>query len=140
MSLDLTSLKKAVSSLQKAMKVASSPESVRRLGDDEREVVKAGVIRNFEFTFELCWKFMRRWITANLGAARIDGITRRELFRLAVENRLISDFARWDEYYEARNLTSHTYDSDTADEIFRLAQEFSVDAKSLLTALEERND
>ena len=90
MALDLSSLKKAVVSIEKALNVAT-PEKLAAMTDDLREVIKAGIIQNFEFTYELCWKFMKRWLEMNISPTTADGVTRRELFRLAAENLLIDD-------------------------------------------------
>ena len=139
MALDLSSFKKAVASLDRALKVASSDKFDDR-SEDEQEVIKAGVIQNFEFTYELCWKFMKRWLEQNMGATYVDGITRRELFRLSVESNLITDVDQWMEYHNARNETSHTYDRDAADEIFQVAKTFVSDARMLMEAIEEKND
>ncbi len=139
MALDLGSLKKAVMSLERALNVAAS-EKMSILSDDEMEVIKAGVIQNFEFTYELCWKFMKRWLETNMGAAYVDGVTRRELFRLSAESLLIADVDQWMEYHDARDETSHTYDQDAADEIFQVAQTFFPDARRLFDALEQKND
>jgi len=139
MALDLTSLSKGVASLENAIQVATS-EKTANLDENEQEVIKAGVIQNFEFTYELCWKFIKRWLEANIGATQVQGVSRRELFRLAAESRLIADVDDWMEYHDARNETSHTYDANKADEIFQVAQHFYHDGKSLLEALELRND
>ncbi|OIP92240.1 MAG: nucleotidyltransferase [Syntrophobacterales bacterium CG03_land_8_20_14_0_80_58_14] len=139
MPLDLNSLRKGILSLEKALEVAAA-EKISVYDKATQEVIKAGVIQNFEFTYELCWKFMKRWLGNNLGSTYVDGITRRELFRLGAENRLITDVNGWMEYHEARNETAHTYDSEKADEIFRIARSFYADAKRLLEALETRND
>lgn len=135
MPLDLSSLKKAVDSLDRAIKVAGGSNNF-----DQVEVIRAGVIQNFEFTYELCWKFMKRWLELNAGAAAADGSTRKELFRLAAESRLITGVENWFKYHAARNETAHTYDPAKAAEIFALAAPFAIDARSLLKALEERND
>ncbi|MCD6197533.1 MAG: nucleotidyltransferase substrate binding protein [Deltaproteobacteria bacterium] len=139
MALDLSSLKKAIASLKNALNVAI-PASLEAMPEDQQEVIKAGVIQNFEFTYELCWKFMKRWLKVNIGTAYVEGVTRRELFRLSVENKLIKDVDQWMEYHDARNETSHTYDQDTADDIFQVAQTFFSDALELLQILEEKND
>jgi len=139
MALDLSSLKKAIASLKNALNVAI-PASLEAMPEDQQEVIKAGVIQNFEFTYELCWKFMKRWLEVNIGTAYVEGVTRRELFRLSVENKLIKDVDQWMEYHDARNETSHTYDQDTADDIFQVAQTFFSDAFELLQVLKEKND
>ncbi len=139
MALDLTSLQKAVSSLERAIKVAEV--MIKGVVDtDQEEVIRAGVIQNFEFTYELCWKFMKRWLELNVGGATLDGATRKELFRMAAESQLISDVDDWMEYHEARNETSHTYDNDKADDVYKISLKFSDDAKQLLAILEKKND
>lgn len=140
MSLNLNSLKKAVSSLERAIKVASSNKIKGKVNTDEEEVIRAGVIQNFEFTYELCWKFMKRWLEINISSAVVDGVSRKELFRMAAESRLISDVEAWFEYNKSRNETAHTYDWKTAEDVYDAAIRFAVDARSFLKVLEERND
>ena len=139
MNLDLSSLRKAIESLEKTLKVAENKELAAGLDDDAKDAIRAGGIQNFEFTYELCWKFMRRWLGINVGSTYVDGVTRRELFRLSAENRLISDVEQWMEYHDARNETAHTYNEDTADDVFETSRIFLADAKKLLEALKERN-
>jgi hypothetical protein len=83
---------------------------------------------------------MKRWLEMNLTPGLAEGITRKQLFRFAIENRLIDNFNVWNRYHELRNKTSHTYDSAVADEIFKSAGDFLQDAKAFLKALEVRND
>lgn len=138
--LDLASLKKAVNSLKTALNVACSDEQMHKMSKDAQNTIKAGVIQNFEFTYELCWKFMKRWLGNNLGSAYVDGVNRRELFRLGVEHHLISDIDNWMEYHDKRNETAHTYDEATAEEVFESAIKFLKDAEELLLNIEKRND
>ena len=140
MKLDLSSLRKAVESLEKTLRVADDEAFMSRLSEDQKEAVRAGVIQNFEFTYELCWKFMRRWLEGNLGSVYVEGVARRQLFRLSAEHRLLSDVDRWMEYHDARNETAHTYDEGTAEDVFETAHQFLADAQELLKALEARND
>jgi nucleotidyltransferase substrate binding protein (TIGR01987 family) len=140
MNLDLSSFEKAVGSLQMTLAVADDRDFMSGLSDSQKNVIRARVIQNFEFTYELCWKFMRRWLDANLGSTYVEGVTRRQLFRLSAENKLIGDVDKWMEYHEARNETAHTYDENTAEEVFKTAREFIADAERLLKALEDRND
>lgn len=110
------------------------------MSSDQQEVIKAGVIQNFEFTYELCWKFMKRWLETNLSPMIADGVTRRELFRLAAESRLIEDVQQWMRYHDARNQTAHIYDPQIAQDVYGTARGFAKDARKLLQALEARND
>lgn len=138
MALDLTSLRKGIASLEAALQVAGV-EKISKFSEAEKKVIKAGVIQNFEFMYELCWKYMRRWIEVNIGRFYGEGVPRRELFRIARENHLISDVNTWMGYHQARNDTSHTYDSAKADEIFEIAGKFLIDAKEFISELEKRN-
>ena len=137
--LDLGGLRKAVESLERATKVASF-RIKDKVNTDEQEVIRAGVIQNFEFTYELCWKFMKRWLEININSVTVDGITRKELFRLAGEHQIIADVEAWFGYNKLRNETLHTYDNDTADDVYKMAVCFVADARALLTALELKND
>jgi len=140
MELDLSSLRKAVESLEKTVRVADDDAFMSRLEEDQKQAVKAGVIQNFEFTYELCWKFMKRWLEMNLGSVYVAGVSRRQLFRLSAEHQLLSDVDRWMEYHDARNETAHTYDESTAEDVFDTAHKFLADSQKLLQALEARND
>mgnify|MGYP005858343087 CR=1 FL=1 len=76
----------------------------------------------------------------NLTPGMMEGIARKQLFRYALENCLITDFEAWVKYHELRNKTSYTYDSNIADEIFDKSEDFFKDVKAFLNALEVRND
>lgn len=139
MSLNLNSLQKAVGSLERAVKVAST-KIKGKVNTDEEEVIRAGVIQNFEFTYELCWKFMKRWLEINTSAVAVDGVSRKELFRMAAESQLIKNVETWFEYNRLRNETTHTDEGKTADDVYAAAVRFAVDARSFLKALEAKND
>lgn len=139
MSLDLTSLRRAIHSLEKIIRVYEFTLLNDATNVDLIEGLKAGVVQNFEFTYELSWKFMKRWLEVNVGPTVADGVARRELYRYAAENLLITDVEKWMEYNQARNITSHTYDEEKANRVVDKALEFKSDAIALYQALEERN-
>jgi nucleotidyltransferase substrate binding protein (TIGR01987 family) len=136
----LDSLQKAVSALAAVLAKSDDVEFMNGLDDVARNAIKAGVIQYFEFTYELCWKFIKRWLETNISAGVADGVTRRELFRLAAENRLLDNVDQWMRYHEARNLTSHIYQPEIAERVYNTAHDFARDAAHLLAALEARND
>ena len=139
MKLDLSSLKKAVVTFEKTLSIASS-EKMHALDKAVCDAVRAGAIQNFEFTYELCWKFMQRWLKENQIHDADLPRTRKELFRIAARNGLIRDPLPWFEYAEARNLISHTYSETIADTVFQAAVKFIADAQYCLRKLEEKND
>lgn len=139
MTLDLTSLEKAIDSLRRSI------DTSRRLPEttdpDLRETVQAGVIQHFEVAYELCWKFMQRWLRENAVAEEADfPRTRKELFRMAARSGLIVDPLPWFDFSDSRNRTSHTYDSGNALAAFGMATAFLPYARELFAALAARND
>lgn len=139
MALDLSSLQKAVVSLDNAVGLAK--KTIHGPVDTVlEEVIRAGVIQNFEFTYELCWRFMKRWLEINLGDPTIDGLPRKELFRIAAESQLITDVEAWFVFNRARNKTSHIYNKEIAIEVYEVVVPFLLKAQELLQNLEKKND
>ncbi len=137
MTLDLTSLRRAVSSLKTALAVI---EAQKDASEDLYKTLRSGVIKNFEFTYELSWKFIQRWIRENQSPAEVEDLrTRKDLFRRAAKYGLIQNPLRWFEYADARNETSHTYKEETAIQVLKQAQKFLPDVGYLLEQLEQRN-
>jgi hypothetical protein len=91
MPLELGSLRKAVAALSGVLEKCDDEALMGRLDEVTRNAVKSGAIQHFEFTYELCWKFIKRWLETNISPSAADGVARRELFRLAAENRLVLD-------------------------------------------------
>ena len=105
------------------------------------DAIRAGAIQHFEFTYELCWKFMQRWISVNVGHNEAEHYrTRKDLFRLAARRGLIADPLPWFDYGDARNVTSHTYAEEKARLVYDTALRFVTDARDFLARLEGLND
>ena len=140
MPLELISLRNALKALTDLLTVSENDARMGQLSDIERNGIRSGAIKNFEVTYELCWKLMARWLNTYVGPEVADGVSRRQLFRLAAENRLIPDVDLWMRHHEARNVTAHIYDEEKAMMVYRTTRDFAHDARLLLQALEERND
>ena len=140
MPLNLGSLHDATASLAQAVLLSQDAALFNSLDETLKSVFTTGVIKHFEFTYELCWKFIERWLEVNVSPSVADGVTRRELFRLGAEYRLIDNVERWMDYHLARNEATHTYRKATADSVYAIVPDFLSDAQLLLTALEVRND
>ncbi|MBN2689305.1 MAG: nucleotidyltransferase substrate binding protein [Gammaproteobacteria bacterium] len=140
MQLNLTNLNKTIIALDRALATANLYSETNNSNRDLQETLRAGVIQNFEISYEQCWKMIQRWISLNV--SKEDATyprTRKELFRLAAKYGLIDDPKPWFQYGDARNLTSHTYDEDTADEVYAVAHNFLLSAKNLFNKLEKLN-
>jgi len=133
--LDITHLKNAIVALQSCI---NDYNEYAAKGNSLRESLRSGVIQNFEVAYELSWKFMRRWLAFNIGNSVVDGIPRFELFKLAVENGLISNSEIWFDFHDARNKTSHEYGEQAAEVVFEYALKFLPCVKEFLEALEKK--
>jgi nucleotidyltransferase substrate binding protein (TIGR01987 family) len=78
---------------------------------------------------------MKRYLKAFAG---IEEHQIKEIFRESAKIKLIKNPENWFEYHKARNLTSHTYNEETAEETFKYAQQFIHDAKYFLSSLKEQ--
>ena len=118
MGLNYSSLQKAIVALEKGITIYQKKKEQYVL-EDEMEIIKSGIIQNFEICYEISWKLMKKWLEENIGRTEVDGISRKELFRIASQNKLIDDIEKWFVFHEARNMTSHDYDGIRAEEVFR---------------------
>lgn len=82
---------------------------------------KQGVVQAFEFTHELSWKMIKDFFESQ-GNSEIYGSM--DATRQAFKFGLIHDGDVWMQMIKSRNITSHTYDEKTVDEI--VEQVFSV--------------
>lgn len=137
-SLDLTSLRAAVLALGNALDVTASPEF--KLADPRwRDTLVAGVVQHFEFTFELCWKTLKRQLEQELPSpTMLESMHYRDLIRLGHERGLIVNVLDWFDFRELRNITSHTYAREKAAEVAAGAVKLLAEAKILLAATEVR--
>ena len=74
------------------------------------------MIKAFEYTFELSWKMLQDYLQF-LGFTEFIGP--RPVIEQAFALGLINDGHEWLSMLKSRNLTSHTYNSQTADEILK---------------------
>ena len=119
----LTPLEKAIASLRLA------------LAQEKNEFIRDAVIHRFEYTYELCWKMLRRQLIADIGAESVNELSRKDLFRIAAEHGYISDPLSWFGYHKARNESSHTYNEKIAEEVYCAAEDFLPSAETLYSKL-----
>lgn len=81
---------------------------------DLSELENQGLIKAFEYTFELAWNTLKDFLEYQ-GQTEIFGS--REAIRMAFKLNLIEDGGSWMDMLKSRNKTSHTYNEDTAQEI-----------------------
>jgi nucleotidyltransferase substrate binding protein (TIGR01987 family) len=135
MVLDLSGLQRALGSLDEAvLYFANIPEGINP------DIVRDSVIQRFEYTYELSWKFLQRWIKINTSPEDADPRTKKDLFRLAAKKHMIADPSERFEFAEARNSVAHTYNESSAQYVYEVALKFLPVAKKLYEKLEQHND
>jgi nucleotidyltransferase substrate binding protein (TIGR01987 family) len=138
MALNLDSLQKSINILKSSLNVVE--KHMDSNDHDLTETIRSGVIQNFEVAYEQCWKIIQRWIKENRTPEGTNPRTRKELFRMAAKYGLIEDPLPWFDYGSARNLSSHTYNKDTAISVYETAIMFYKDAEYLFKQIEIMND
>ena len=79
---------------------------------DLSELEQQGLIQGFGFTHELAWNVLKDYLE-NTGISGIIGS--KGATREAFKNGLIVDGESWMEMIKSRNLSSHTYNQETAE-------------------------
>ncbi|AKL93668.1 nucleotidyltransferase substrate binding protein [Clostridium aceticum] len=109
--------KKALKQLEEAVELMEKRELTN--------LEKQGVIQAFEYTHELAWKTLKDFLE-NRGNTNIYGS--RDATKEAFALGLIENGEAWMQMIKSRNITSHTYDEGTADEIIALIKNSYFDA------------
>lgn len=109
--------KKALSQLSEAVDLMSQ----RNLSNLEKQ----GVVQAFEFTHELSWNLMKDFLVES-GNTGLYGS--RDATRQAFKYGLILEGEIWMDMIKSRNLTSHTYDEGTVDQIIELVSRKYIQA------------
>lgn len=128
MKLSFLALEKALVRLKEAI------EQTKK--DSKDELLRDGCIQRFEYTFELAWKLLKRKLEERIGPLeKVDTYSKKDLFRVGGEHGLISNVLAWFDYLEKRNLTTHTYQQEYAEQVFSIIESFSKDVENLLYKL-----
>lgn len=136
--LNPSSFEQAISQLEKSYDYLHS--SLSQADPELREQFRAATVQAFEYTYELAVKMIRRQlgqIVAN--PAELREIAFLDLMRTAAEAGLIREAPPFRIYREMRNITSHTYDADRAEEVVQVIDDFLHDVRFLLEELRKRN-
>lgn len=100
-------------------------------------IVRDSLILRFEFTYSITLKTLRKYFIER--AFIVDDVNKlsfNEMVRTAMQlNLLKSDLAKWTEFREMRNLTSHTYDENVALKVSGIVPDFYEEITYLLKEL-----
>jgi len=135
--LDLSTLKKAISQLEKSYSFCHSD-----LSQDIELFMqfRAATIQAFEYTFELCIKMLRRQleIMADI-PQQIDELGYKDLIRTGCEKDLLENPLAWFNFRENRNITAHTYNEEKAELVYSIIPNFIARSHYLLSKLMAQN-
>ncbi|MFK7899662.1 MAG: nucleotidyltransferase substrate binding protein, partial [Cyclobacteriaceae bacterium] len=84
------------------------------------ELEEQGLIQAFEYTHELAWKTLKRFLEEKGITTIYDS---RDTTREAFQKGLLEDGELWMEMIVSRNKSTHTYNQDTATELNELITE-----------------
>lgn len=83
--------------------------------DRNDELSRAGIVHGFEFTFELFWKFLQRYLE-QFEVLEEHGPS--SVIKKAFEYGYLKDGQKYMDMLRDRNLITHTYNEETAKEIY----------------------
>lgn len=115
--ISLVEYAKALVALEKALK---EPKS---------DIVRDASIQRFEFCVELAWKSAKKVMGTASSAPKT-------VVREMAQNSLIDDADFWLEAIDQRNLSSHTYKEQLAEQVYSFARKFLPIAQDLLRKLQ----
>ncbi len=111
---------KAFFKLEEAVKKINEEYQIKEDGTIDEDdflddIIKEGLIQRFEYTHELAWNVMKDFLE-NAGNNNIFGS--KDATKEAFAAGIITNGDVWMDMIKSRNKTSHTYNEETADDIF----------------------
>lgn len=103
-----SNFKKALNQLEGAVELSQQ----RKLTSLEKQ----GVTHAFEFTHELAWNVLKDFLV-DQGEQHIKGS--KDAIRAAFKVSLITEGEQWMAMIQSRNISSHTYDEETAESLVK---------------------
>ena len=132
MNIDISPLGRAIDRLREAMEVYGQ--------DTTQSIIRDGLVQRFEFTYEICHKLLRRYLSENPGPPeRINSMNFADMIRISNENALLlGDWPKWKMYRDMRARTSHSYNEAVALDVVDGIPAFLEEACYLRDRLHER--
>ena len=97
---------------------------------DKNDFIRDSVIQRFEFSVELAWKTTKKVMGTSTSAPK-------DVVREMAQGGYIKDVNRWLQAIDMRNLSSHTYKEDLAEQVYNFSCEFLPELKALLKRVEQ---
>jgi len=110
-------------------------KEILELKSDNKMVQRDASIQRFEFTIEAFWKFLRRLIEFS-GEKEV--LFPKQIMQKAFSYHLINDEKLWISMLKDRNMTSHIYDEDQINEIFKRIKKYYPEMQKTYDLLKEK--
>jgi nucleotidyltransferase substrate binding protein (TIGR01987 family) len=132
MTLDITSLPKAVLSLSEGL--------ARTQQDTQDDQLRDGLLHRFKATCELSHKLLKRYLESiSPNPAQYDAMPFQDIIRSGNEaGLLLGDWPAWRQFRDKRSKTSHTYDEAIALQVASIIPAFLAEAQYFLHQLQKR--
>jgi nucleotidyltransferase substrate binding protein (TIGR01987 family) len=128
--IDYSPLGKAIGRLKEGL------DALQR--EPENSLYRDAVIQRFEYTYGLCASMLERFLMHAASVEPDKKMTFPTLIRTASDLGVLrSGWDVWYHYREARNLTSHVYNEETARRVVDKIPSFFQEAEYLYSALEK---
>ncbi len=128
-----TRWKQRFANFNKAFKQLERFSEVQELNEMEQQ----GLIKAFEYTYELSWKTLQDLLKDK---GYIDIVGPRPVIEQSFRDGYISNGNGWMRMHKSRNLTSHTYDEQTAEEVIEsIREEYFFLLRDLISRLEKEH-
>lgn len=101
------------------------------LAAPKTDLNRDATIQRFEFTVELAWKVCKKLMGTKSTAPK-------EVIREMAQNSYVEDIQLWLLAIDKRNLSSHTYREEIAEEVYAFAKSFALEARKLARVLEDK--
>jgi nucleotidyltransferase substrate binding protein (TIGR01987 family) len=99
----------------------------------KNDIVRDSTIQRFEFTVELSWKALQRWLKSS---GLNETLTPKNTFREGAKLGVVEDPEAWIKFINARNQSSHTYKEELAEEVYAAAQGLPQFVEKLIKSIE----
>ena len=129
MSATLNELQKAFESLKTSKKLLQEAIAKDSAHIELHRALRDSCIQRFEFCVELSWKISTKMLGLPTQAPN-------PAVREMAQNGLIDDTQVWFNFLIARNKTSHSYDEDVAQEVYREIEKFIGEQEKLIKNLQ----
>ena len=128
---DITPLERAIQRLEEGLE--------RYLKDTSDLQIRDGLIQRFEFTYELGYKTLKRYLEYTAAnPAQLDQMTFQDQIRTANEQGLLlGAWPEWRDYRKMRGMTSHAYSEPIAVTVVAAIPGFLEEVAYLRDRLQE---